>query len=299
VRVLDDGYSPDSVDSKDVCHRPPPTPRFPELPRASSPLELNKALRDPFFPRRPVVEPHTILLPFKDVRALEASEVDRVWARSCPSSASGPDKTPNSVWKRVNNVAPDLLLSLLAPLLRYSFHPPSGKMAGGIVQDKPGKPRYDSPSSFRVIVLLQTISIIPETIRNGRLSCVARVTGLLKPHPCGSLAGLSVADACNTLTHEIGTLQMDKRKVSTLFLDIKARFDNVNPSSLCGMLSAMGVSPYLVSWTRSFLTGRSCRLLFQGSPRVFAPVSISTPQGSALSPLLFVVCGSRLHTEIP
>jgi len=82
---------------------------------------------------------------------------------------------------------------------------------------------------------------------NGRLSCVARVKGLINPHQCGSLAGLSVADACNTLPHEIRTLQMDKRKVSTLFLEMKGGFDNVNPSSLCGMLSAKGVSPYLVS----------------------------------------------------
>ena len=77
---------------------------------------------------------------------------------------------------------------------------------------------------------------------------------------------------------------MDKRKVSTLFLDIKGGFDNVNPSSLCRKLSAKGVSPYLVSWTRSFLTGRSCRLLFQGSPKVFALVSVGTPKGPLFHP---------------
>jgi len=92
---------------------------------------------------------------------------------------------------------------------------------------------------------------------------------------------------------------MDKRKVSTLFLDIKGGFDNVNPSSLCGMLSAKGVSLYLVFWTRSFLTGRSCCLLFQGSPKVFAPVSVGTPQGFPVSPLLFVIYVLRLQMEIP
>ena len=47
--------------------------------------------------------------------------------------------------------------------------------------------------------------------------------------------------------------------------------------------------PGLVSWVRSFLTGRSCRLLFQGSPRISSPVSVGTPQGSPVSPLLFVI----------
>jgi len=61
----------------------------------------------------------------------------------------------------------------------------------------------------------------------------------------------------------------------------------------------MVVNPYLVAWTRSFLTCRSCRLLFQGSPKVFAPVSVRTPQGSTTSPLVFVIDVSGLHREIP
>jgi len=134
---------------------------------------------------------------------------------------------------------------------------------------------------------------------NSRLSCVARATGLLNPHQCGFLAGLSASDAVTTLTHEVKSLPMAGRKVSTLFLDIKGGFDNVNPSTLCGMLRAKGVNPYLVSWTRSFLSGRSCRLRYQGSPKVFAPVAVGTPQGSPVSPLFFVIYVSRQHCEIP
>ena len=95
------------------------------------------------------------------------------------------------------------------------------------------------------------------------------------------------------------TLQIAGKKVSTLFLDIKGGFDNVNPSTLCGMLRAKGVNPYLVSWTKSFLSGRTCRLLYQRSPKGFAPVAVGTPQGSPVSPLLFVIYVSRLHSEIP
>jgi len=64
------------------------------------------------------------------------------------------------------------------------------------------------------------------------------------------------------------------------------------------MLSAKGVNPYLVSWTGSCLIGRSCRLLFLGSPQVFSPESVGTPQGSPVSPLLFVIYVSRLHIEV-
>jgi len=262
-------------------------------------VELNKALLNHFFPGEPAGHFDSILLPFRDCPALAADEIGRALARSSPSSAPGPDMTPKSVWKRINPVAPHLIQDLLAPLVAHGFHPPALKMADGIVLDKPGKPSYDSPSSFRVIVLLQTFSKILERIMNSRLSCVARVAALLDPHQCGSLAGLSASDATTTLAHEVRTLQMAGRKVSTLFLDIKGGFDNVNPSILCSLLKAKAVNPYLVSWTRSFLTGRTCRLRYQGSPKVFAPVAVGTPQGSPVSPLLFVIYVSRLHLEIP
>ena len=68
---------------------------------------------------------------------------------------------------------------------------------------------------------------------------------------------------------------------------------------LCRALRSKGVAHYLVAWIKSFLSGRSCRLLFQGSPRVFSPVSVSTPQGSPISPLLFVIYVSPLHISLP
>ena len=196
-------------------------------------------------------------------------------------------------------MAPHLIYDLLAPLVAYGFQPPALKMGNGIVLDKPGKPSYDLPSSFRVIVLLQTFSKILERIMNSRLSCVARQAGLLNPDPCSSLAGLWASDVTTTLTHEIRTLQLAGKKVSTLFLDIKGGFDNVNPSTLCSMLKLRAVNPYFVSWTRSFLTGRAYRLWYQGSPKVFAPVSVGTLQGFPVSPLLLVIYVSRIHCEIP
>jgi hypothetical protein len=49
----------------------------------------------------------------------------------------------------------------------------------GIILDKPGKPSYDSPASFRVIVLFQTVSKILERVMAARLALMAQATGLM------------------------------------------------------------------------------------------------------------------------
>ena len=88
--------------------------------------------------------------------------------------------------------------------------------------------------------------------------------------------------ATTTLTHEVRTLQMSGRKVSTLFLDIKRGFDNMIPSTLCSMLKAKAVNPYFVSWTRSFLTSRTCRLATRDR-RKYLPRSPWEPPKDPLS----------------
>ena len=132
-----------------------------------------------------------------------------------------------------------------------------------------------------------------------RLSPLARSARLLSCNQCGSLPGLSTFDACAALTHEIRTLQCPRLEASTLFLDIKGCFDNISSTILISLMRCKGIPQDLVSWVRSFLADRKCRLIFQGSPNIFLPVQVGTPQGSRVSPLRFVMSVSVLHMPIP
>ena len=149
-------------------------PRFPTLPDASTPTQMNDALLGHFFSPRPSHPLPSILRPYGDYMELSPEEVSTAQASCSPSSAPGPDTIPYSVWKAVHRITSSVLTSLLAPLLRFGHHPSSLKKANGVVLDKPGKPSYNSPSSFRIIVLLQTISKILERIATSRLSALRR-----------------------------------------------------------------------------------------------------------------------------
>jgi len=225
--------------------------------------------------------------------------VSSVLRKSSNTSAHGPSGIPYPIWKRVDKANERLLPSLFTPLLTPRYYPQALKKANGIVLDKPGKPDYRTPSSFRIIVLLKTVSKILERLSALQRAAAACSLGLLHPNQCRSLAGLGCFDAVATLSHEVRLLQAASLKVSTLFLDVKGGFDNVCGNKLAGMLTKEGVSTYLVAWIKSFLSKRQCRLIFQGAPKVFCPVAVGIPQGSPISPLLFVLYIASLHPSIP
>ena len=119
------------------------------------------------------------------------------------------------------------------------------------------------------------------------------------PNQCGSLPGLSTYDAVLTLFNDVKTLQRPRLKVSSLFLDIKAGFDNIDNSTLARILREGGIPRYLVSWVSSFHGERSCTLVFQGAPGTPAPFNVGAPQGPPISPVLFLLYVSPLHFTVP
>jgi len=291
--------SPNNIWTAKQLVAPRETPRFPSLPDATDPVAVNNALLNHFFPPKDPLPGRGRLTKNPSAPPLTMEEIRLALSKSSPSSAPGPDGIPYSMWAKVNLINPLIILDLLSPLVAFGYHPPSLKNANGVVLDKPGKASYDSPASFRIIVLLKTISKILEWVMTVRLSAIAKSRNLLHPNQCGSLPGLSSTDACLTLTHEIKTLQRTRLEVSTLFLDIKAGFDNVNASTLRARLLAAHVPSYMVDWVSSFLSERTCTLVFQGSPNLSSPVSVGTPQGSPISPLLFLLYVAPLHMLIP
>jgi len=226
-------------------------------------------------------------------------EIATALPKCSPTSGLGPDGIPYSTWKQGNKENPSILLQILSPLVSLGYHPALPKGSNGIILDKPGKPSYESPASFRIIVLIRKVSTILERIIASRLLLAARSKGMLYPNQCGSLPGLSTTDTLLTLFNNVKTLQRPRLKVSSLFLDIKAGFDNVDNSTLARILREGGIPRYLVSWVSSFLGERSCTLVCQGARGTPSPVNVGAPQGSPISPLGFLLYVSPLHFKLP
>ena len=136
------------------------------------------------------------------------------------------------------------------------------KLAKCVVLDMSCTQSYNSPASFRIIVLFQTISKILESVVASRPAAIAGYFGLLHRTQSDSLPSLSSFDACTALTDTVRTLQCPALKVSSPFLDMEGGFDNVDADIPCSSLRSKGLNHYLISWVRSFIMGWSGRLLF-------------------------------------
>lgn len=278
--------------------RPKDPDNLPSFPNITDAESLNDTLISHFFPPKAM---HVAPRPknYQGTPPVSQEEIKDALKSSSNTSTPGPDSIPYGVWKIVNKINPAILPSLLSPLLEFGVHPESFKRFNGIILPKPNKPNYTEPSSFRIIVLLQTIAKILERIVAMRLTRHALESGLIHRTQCGSLPGRCVADAALVLLQEVRTLQAAKQQVSSLFLDIKGGFDNVSSPILCARLRAHNTPEYIVAWVASFLANRSCRLLFKGGPMKFSQVAVGTPQGSPISPLIFCIYVAPLHIAIP
>jgi retron-type reverse transcriptase len=111
----------------------------------------------------------------------------------------------------------------------------------------------------------------------------------------GARPGRSTETALELLTRQIYAIWRSKRHVATLLsLDISGAFDTVNPIRLLDILRKKGLPPWIVQWTQAFITDRSSSLVIQGHETAQFPIQAGVPQGSPLSPILFLFYTSEL-----
>ena len=78
-------------------------------------------------------------------------------------------------------------------------------------------------------------------------------------------------------------------KTSTLFLDIKGAFDHVSKNQLLKICLDLGLPISLLKWIHSFLSNREMALAFDRETSQVLPIEVGIPQGSPISPILFLI----------
>lgn len=173
--------------------------------------------------------------------------------------------------------------------LELGHYPSSWKLAEVVMLPKVGKKDKTSPRSWRPIALLSCVAKGLERTIARRMAWTALKSGLLSPQHCGAIPKRSVVDLVASLTHDIETGFAAGKESTLVTLDVQGAYDALLHKRLLRRMRSQGWHQNCLKIVSSFLTGRTARIRLEDFTSAVFNLACGTPQGSPLSPVLYML----------
>ena len=206
---------------------------------------------------------------------------------SMPSLAYGPDGVPPIVLRKCASVLAPCLVKLFQLCLSTSTFPSCWKFV--YIQPVPKQGDRSNPSNYRPIALISCLSKVFESILNRKILKHLSLHNLLSDRQYGFRQGRSTGDLLCFLTESWSSSFRDFGETFAVGLDISKAFDRVWHKALISKLPSYGFYPSLCNFISSFLSDRSIAAVVDGHCSSLKSINSGVPQGSVLSPTLFLL----------
>ncbi|TXC06456.1 hypothetical protein FocTR4_00010719 [Fusarium oxysporum f. sp. cubense] len=243
-------------------------------------------------------------------RNVTPKEIEISISRLHPRKASGHDQICNEQLKMGKKELAPLIAALFNACLELKYFPRAFRTAITVMLPKSGKDSYETVNSWRPIALLSCLGKLFERILADRLKKFVIDHDLLPETQYGA-PGKSTT---HTIQSIIGVIhkawsrkrsknlkkrsKLTRKKVTMMGLDVSGAYNRVDPALLLQMLADLGVPESFLWIMHSYLSYRIIMLKLPQSLSEAFYVLIGIPQGSRLSPLLFLIFTAPLLRKI-
>jgi ribonuclease HI len=183
--------------------------------------------------------------------------------------------------------------------LRLAYFPKLWRRGEVAFIPKPGKKDKTSFRSWRPIALLSCLAKGLERLLAKRIAYQALRAKIASPQQAGALPKRSAMDLVTAFTHEAELALARRKRVSLVTMDIQGAFDALLPRRLLQRMRQQGWPLPVLRIVQSFLEDRYVRVRLDGFTTGYKRVKCGTPQGSPLSPILYLLYLVDLLREDP
>ena len=160
------------------------------------------------------------------------------------------------------------------------------KVSTSIIIPKPNKKWYNSPKTFRLIVLLNTLEKLIEKVIGERLQFHSISNNFIHLSQLGSLKQCLLSDAGVAFMHFIHTGWVKNNTTSTLMFDIAQFFPSLNHQLLPLIFDKVGFDLKISLFFCNYLVGIKTQYFWNNFSSPFFNIDIGVGQGLALSHIL-------------
>ena len=210
--------------------------------------------------------------------------------------ASGPDNIHPMLLRKLSGRGRSALLSLINRSWEEGRLPASWRRADIVPILKKSKPA-GQVKSYRPVSLLSCVAKVAESLVARRLEHWAESGNHLPDLQSGFRKGRSTTDALALIVQRaFDGLNTQKKRSRTLVVavDFQAAFDRVWRCGLLRSLVDRGIPARWLRWIRSFFSDRRARVRWNNTYGRWRVLKEGVPQGSPLSPLLFILATAPL-----